>query len=316
MEESLSWYESIAHKAEQTAKRQGYTGVRWQKMTDPYGNDSPSSTGSYLIWQQPHLIYFAELSYRQSKDMATLNRFRDLVFASADFMASYARFNPEKSRYELGPVLIPAQECFDPLTTFNPPFELAYWHWGLKTAIQWAERLGLSPHPEWEKVLSGLSKLHQQDSLYVPAESVPNAYREGTHMHDHPAVLGAFGALPYCTLFEEEIMQHTFDFIWENWHWERTWGWDFPLTAMTAVRLNQPERAMDALFMDPETNIYLANGHNYQTERLRLYLPGNGGLLTAVALMCAGYDGCTIDNPGIPRNGLWEVKWEGLSPMP
>jgi hypothetical protein len=33
-------------------------------------------------------------------------------------------------------------------------------------------------------------------------------------------------------------------------------------------------------------------------------------------LMCAGYDGCSIDNPGIPRNGLWKVKWEDLSPMP
>ncbi len=316
MEESLSWYETIAHKAEHTAIRQGYKGMRWQKMTDPYGNDSPSSVGSYLIWQQPHVIYFAELSYRQFPETATLNRFRHLVFATADFMASYARSDPDKSRYDLGPPLIPAQECFDPQTTVNPPFELAYWYWGLKTAIRWAERLDLPPHPEWEEVLSGLPPLHQQDSLYVPAESVPNAYRKGTHMHDHPAVLGAFGALPYCPLYEKEIMQQTFDYIWENWNWEQTWGWDFPLTSMTAVRLNQPERAMDALFMNPLTNTYLPNGHNYQTERLRLYLPGNGGLLATVALMCAGYDGCTIPNPGIPRNGLWNVKWEGLSPMP
>ena len=111
-------------------------------------------------------------------------------------------------------------------------------------------------------------------------------------------------------------MQKTFDFVWENWQWEETWGWDFPLTAMTAIRLGQPERAMEALFMQPETNTYLTNGHNYQDGRLRLYLPGNGGLLTAVAMMCAGYDGCTIPDPGIPRNGLWKVRWEGLSPMP
>lgn len=316
MEESLSWYESAADKAGQTALRQGYDGIRWQKMTDPYGNDSPSSVGSFLIWQQPHIIYFAELYYRQFQDSATLNRFKGLVFASADFMASYAWYNSLKDRYELGPTLIPAQECFDQRTTFNPPFELSYWYWGLHTAIQWSQRLGQSPNPEWVKVMEGLSPLFSKDGVYTPAESVPLAYQEGTHMRDHPAVLGAFGALPFCPLFDIDTMQHTFDHVWENWQWEDTWGWDFPLTAMTAVRLGQPERAMDALFMEPITNTYLRNGHNYQTDRLRLYLPGNGGLLTAVAMMCAGYDGCTIPNPGIPNNGLWTVKWEGLSPMP
>ena len=316
MEENLSWYESAAGKAEETALRQGFKGVRWQKMTEPSGNDSPSSVGSFLIWQQPHIIYFAELYYRQFQDTVTLNRFKDLVFATADFMASYAWYNPEKSRYELGPALIPAQECFDPNTTLNPPFELSYWYWGLNTAIQWSRRLGQSPNPEWVKVREGLSPLFSKDGIYLPAESVPLAYGEGTHMRDHPAVLGAFGALPLCPLYDIELMQNTFDFVWENWQWEDTWGWDFPLTAMTAVRLGQPERAMDALFMDPITNTYLRNGHNYQNERLRLYLPGNGGLLAAVAMICAGYDGCTIPNPGIPRNGLWAVKWEGLSPMP
>ncbi len=316
MEESLSWYASAAGKAESTAQRQGFDGVRWQKMTDPYGNDSPSSVGSFLIWQQPHVIYFAELTYRQTQDLTTLNQYKDMVYTTADFMASYPWYNPAKNRYELGPVLIPAQECFNPRITINPPFELSYWHWGLKTAIEWAERLGETPNPDWEKVLAGLSPLYSTDGLYVPAESVPRAYQDGTHMHDHPAVLGAYGAMPECPLFEMDKMQNTFDYVWENWQWEETWGWDFPLTAMTAVRLGQPERAMDALFMQTRTNTFLPNGHNYQDGRLRLYLPGNGGLLTAVALMCAGYDGCTTPNPGIPDNGQWNVRWEGLSPMP
>ena len=70
--------------------------------------------------------------------------------------------------------------------------------------------------------------------------------------------------------------------------------------------------AMDALFMPIQTNTYLINGHNYQDERLTIYLPGNGGLLSAVAMMCAGYDGCTINNPGFPKDGSWKVKWEGM----
>ena len=101
-----------------------------------------------------------------------------------------------------------------------------------------------------------------------------------------------------------------------NWNWERTWGWDFPVVAMCAARTGEPEKAVNALLMDQRTNTYLPNGHNYQTERLRIYLPGNGGLLTAVAMMCAGWDGNTLSTPGFPKNGKWNVRWEGLSPMP
>jgi hypothetical protein len=60
---------------------------------------------------------------------------------------------------------------------------------------------------------------------------------------------------------------------------EDTWGWDFPLTAMTAARLNMPEKAIDALMMPVQTNTYLPNGHNFQDDRLTIYLPGNGAYL-------------------------------------
>jgi len=60
-------------------------------------------------------------------------------------------------------------------------------------------------------------------------------------------------------------------------------------------------------------NTYLPNGHNYQRDNLKIYLPGNGGLLTAIAMMCAGWDGAPDNNaPGFPDNSLWKVKWEGL----
>lgn len=81
-------------------------------------------------------------------------------------------------------------------------------------------------------------------------------------------------------------MHRTFDTIKKVWHWEHTWGWDFPMVAMAATRLNQPEEAIDALFRDVTTNTWLVNGHNYQDHRLTLYMPGNGSLLAAIAL-CA-----------------------------
>ena len=92
---------------------------------------------------------------------------------------------------------------------------------------------------------------------------------------------------------------------------------DYGMTAMAAARLGQPETALKALLIDTQKNTYLKNGHNFQTaDRLRIYLPGNGALLTAIAMMCAGWDGCTIpNNPGFPQDGTWNVRWEGLQRM-
>ncbi|ACU59073.1 hypothetical protein [Chitinophaga pinensis] len=316
LEKCLQWYYKVAEKAAAIAKRQGYEGLRWQKMTDPAGNESPSSVGAFLIWQQPHFIYMTELLYRHYHDKGTLNKYKDLVFATADFMASYPTYDSSKHRYTLGPGMIPAQERFKPESTFNPTFELAYWRWGLSTAQEWRVRLGLPRNQRWDNVLDSLSALPQQQGLYLAAESAPDAYTNPPYMTDHPAVLGALGMLPARPYVDTAVMHNTFNKIWQSWNWKETWGWDFPLTAMTATRLGLPDKAMDALFMPVKTNTWLPNGHNYQDERLRLYLPGNGGLLTAIAVMCAGYDGCNVALPGIPDNGKWHVMWEGLNPMP
>jgi len=39
-------------------------------------------------------------------------------------------------------------------------------------------------------------------------------------------------------------------------------------------------------------------------------------LLTAVAMMAAGWDGSEGETPGFPKNGKWQVKWEGLKKIP
>jgi hypothetical protein len=65
--------------------------------------------------------------------------------------------------------------------------------------------------------------------------------------------------------------------------------------------------------MDTPKNRYLAGGQNLGAEgRLPLYLPGNGGLLYAVALMAAGWDGADRSAPGFPISRGWNVKFEGL----
>ncbi|HWI92950.1 MAG TPA: hypothetical protein VNT20_16850 [Flavisolibacter sp.] len=316
LEKLMDWYASVADNAKAIAKRQGYEGVRWQKMTDNNGEETPSSIGAFLIWQQPHFIYFAELCYRDHHDAKTLDKYKALVFATADFMTSFAHYDSTSKKYILGKGVIAAQERFKAEQTFNPTYELVYWKWALTIAQQWRERLNLPRNNKWDDVLNLLSPLPVQNNKYLFTESATDSYSNPEFKTDHPSVLAALGVMPSTGQVNASIMKNTFNWIWANWTWDKTWGWDFPMTAMSATRLGMPNKAIDALLMKIHTNTYLPNGNNYQDDRLRLYLPGNGGLLTAIAMMVGGYDGSNQSLPGIPKNGKWKVKWEGLKKMP
>ena len=104
-----------------------------------------------------------------------------------------------------------------------------------------------------------------------------------------------------------ETVRHSLQKIMEVWQWDRGWGWDFPMAAMTAAKLNEPELAIRALTFESSKNRYLPNGHVYQRRDLPAYLPANGGLLAAVAMMALS---------GVfPKDGKWSVKTEGFSPL-
>jgi hypothetical protein len=313
MKGQLGYYRDIYPKALMFTRLQGYEGVRWPKMVGPEGQNSPSSIGSYLIWQQPHLIYLAEQLYKSNLTQEVLEEFADLIFATADFMADFPLFDEKTGKYNLAPPLIPAQEHWNCLTTTNPPFELAYWHWGLSIAQQWNIRLGRPIQTKWEEVRNNLPAPVAIDGLYMGIANAPHSYTNPLNMRDHPMVLGAPGMLPLWDKVDKEIMRNTLKLVMEKWDWPHTWGWDYPMVAMCATRLLEPEIALEALLKDVQKNTYLVNGHNYQDERLRIYLPGNGGLLKAVALMCAGWEGCEVKNPGFPNDGKWNVKWENLN---
>lgn len=315
-EKSLDWYESIMPKAREATEYQGYEGIRWPKMVSPDGRDSPSTVGVFLIWQQPHPIYYAELIYGLNQDQETLDKYSEIVFVTAEFMSSYASWIEEENEYRLGPPLIPAQEIFPPEKTYNSGFELAYWKFGLEMAQQWRERFGMERNPDWDHVLNHLPELPEKDGLYVNAESAMETFTEAEQRRDHPTLLGSCGFLP-CTHADEEQMRQTLQRVMNSWNWNHTWGWDYPLVAMTAARVGEPELAIEALMMDVQKNTYLPNGHNYQDSRLTLYLPGNGGLLSAVAMMAAGWNGAPDNEaPGFPKDGSWTVRWEGLNQMP
>jgi hypothetical protein len=244
-----------------------------------------------------------------------LEKYSKLVDETAKFMFSFATYDQLEGRYVLKGA-IPAQETLRAAETVNPPFELSYWHFAMSTAQKWRERMGMKRNLQWDEMIDKLSPLAYQDKLYLAAETATDTYKDIRFTSDHMAVLGAYGILPKCPLVRTDYMQNTLNWIWTNWNWGKTWGWDYPMTAMNAARLGDGEKAVGALLMDKRTNTYLVNGHNYQDSRLRIYLPGNGGLLTAISMMCAGWDGNKTKNPGFPKDGKWNVKWEGLLPMP
>jgi hypothetical protein len=127
----------------------------------------------------------------------------------------------------------------------------------------------------------------------------------------------ALGVVPATDVVDPAVVSATLSCVLNDWDWDSTWGWDYPALAMTATRLGEPRWAIDALLRDTPKNTFLANGHNYQSDYLPLYLPGNGGLLAALALMIAGWDGdggrpC----PGFPSDGSWVVRHEGFMRSP
>ncbi len=307
---SLRWYSTVLETSRETARMQGFDGVRWPKQVGPDGRESPSPIGTFLIWQQPHPIYLAELVYRSNPSRAVLEEFAEIVFESAAFMASFA--HPTERGFELGPPLIPAQESYGSIraSVTNPTFELAYWQWALRTAARWRERLGLEPVESWRSVADGLVKPRVTDGVYAAIDVEPFTIRT-----DHPSMLCALGVVPKTDLIDEDIMRATLADVLAGWDWGSTWGWDYPVMAMTAARLEDPEAAVNALLLDAGKNTVLPNGHNRQTDSLPLYLPGNGGLLAAAALMAAGWDnGPDRNAPGFPSD--WTVRWEGLVAAP
>jgi hypothetical protein len=316
LERSLDFYARILPRAQATARRQGYRGARWPKMTSRSGVESPSSIGPFLIWQEPHPIYFSELAYRARPERAILDRFKEVVFETADFMASFATWDEATRRYVLGPPLQCAQEVFPKERTFNCTYELVYWRWGLETAQRWRERLGQPRDAGWDHVLAGLASPAVKDGKYLFAESAPDSYTDPRWARDHPVVTAALGVLPGPGV-DPETMRSSLHWIFDHWDWPTTWGWDYPMVAMTAARLGEPGRAVDALLLDTPKNRYRPNGHNHQRPGLTIYLPGNGGLLTAVGMMAAGWDGAPErPAPGFPNDGQWTVRSEGLRPMP
>lgn len=329
---NLAWFKSQLPAARELARERGLRGARWAKMTGPVMRESPGGN-PLIVWNQPHMVYLSELLYRNAPTLATLGEYRDLVLETAECIASMVHWNAARQQYDLGPPLWIAQEIYDPAASRNPAYELAYWRWSLETAQQWRTRLGLSRDETWDHILTHLAPLPQKDGKYVALGSHPDTWDNIASRHDHPTMLAPLGILPGGARYvDRATMERTLEAVLKTWDWEtKIWGWDYPMIAMSAARLGHPEIAVEVLLRDGPNNRYLPTGHCPQRSdekrdaftapgarkrEIAAYLPANGAFLNAVALMVAGWDGCTEAFPGFPKDGTWKIRAEGLRRTP
>ncbi len=305
----LEIYKKLLPKALARAKSEGYKGAHWPKCIGPDFQEWPHVIHSLLMWQQPHPIFFAELDYQAHPTQATLKKWQPVVEATADFLSTYSFFDKATNRYILGPPIMLVSENTDPKTTQNPTFELGYFRFGLRTALEWRHRLGLAPRKDWDRVLNKLAPLPTEEGRYVLHEGVKDMWTKWAF--EHPALIGAYGMLPGDGV-DRPTMLRTLEKVNQTWNFNHTWGWDFPMLAMDAARLGKPEMAIDFL-------LHPSVGFQFDERGLATggpipYFPANGGLLYAVAMMAAGWGNSPQAHaPGFPTNGKWKVKAEGLS---
>jgi hypothetical protein len=311
-EKALTIYSRVALVAKSIADNFDYQGLMWPKTTGPDGFNDGFPPEMALLWKEPHPIFFAELEYRLHPTPATLAKWKDIVFGTADFMADYPPRDPATGQYNLDPVWPASEGRVRPLRR-NTIFELAYWRVGLDMAQQWRLRLGLPREPHWDEVAGHLAPLPEKDGLYIFSDDRPDTFTGRTF--DHVDIIGIAGMLPPFPGLDHPMAWRTVEEVGRRWDWDATWGWDFPWMAMAAARVGDPNLAVDALLNPSVKNHYDERG--ICTGGPGPYLPGNGGLLYAVAMMAAGWDGAPNRNaPGFPDDGSWTVRWEDLKTAP
>lgn len=318
LEKGFQWYNKILPVAVADAKSKGFEGARWPKMAAPDGIESPGGINPFIIWNQPNPIYLSELIYRANPHSHTLSKYRDIVFETARFLASYAFYDASTDRYILGPPIKSVNESTEENTTQNPSFELAQWYHGLSVAQTWKERLGMERDPYWDDILKKLSKITISDGKYVEIETDPDMYkREGGYPS---AIIMALGYLPETPMVDKKIMEATFDAIVERNGPGTFSSWSMGKWALAAARLGKQATAVDIICNELPAARFHKSGYVQRPKEplgCPAYLPVNSSFLAAVALMAAGWDGAPrINAPGFPEDGSWDVRVENLNKLP
>jgi hypothetical protein len=302
-----------------------------------------------LVWQQPHVVWLADAQRRvvnatsgQDAALAVMRNLSALVFATADYLSTRPYMNASDGAYWLGPPLMGAEEMGGGPSTplHNPTFETVYFAAMLDVANEWRAFLGMPANATWDDVASRMAR------PVVDVGSDPSAptysfnldcacvFNDTAHcppgragktvcglLQSHPAMIGVWGMVNGRARGDRygvdvDTLNRTVAGVVSLWDWgsptdgTNTWGWDYGFTALSMARAGWGSDAIaDFLLLDTQKNTYLPNGHNYQDGSLPAYLPGNGGLLLALAMLAGGSD----TSPPLNFPPGWAAQAEGFA---
>lgn len=293
----LEVFQRFLPVAKKLAAQLDYAGAKWGKSVGPEGRSAPWGGNLALLWKQPHPIFFAELEYLNRPTEETLHKWAEIIRQTADHMADYP-VKKDDGFYHLDPAMPPCELGF----TYDTLFDLAYWRWALETALVWQDRMGLPRVAKWEDVAYHLAPLPVQDGLYIRSPEWTETYTKQTY--EHPDPVGICGMLPPTAMVDRDIAHASLLKVWECWDKNRIWGWDFPWIAMCATRTGEREMAVEAMLSCDLDEVGCNAAGSYP------YLPANGAILYAAAMMAVGKDGQQA--PGFPTDGSWVVRQENI----
>ncbi|EME79181.1 uncharacterized protein MYCFIDRAFT_34214 [Pseudocercospora fijiensis CIRAD86] len=300
-------YERFLPTSIERARKAGYKGAKWGKMSDPSGRSAPGDLNSLLIWQQPHPMHLAEYEWRSFPHDGTLAKWDNILKETADYLSDFAYWNETTGVYDLGPPMYPVSENTIANETRNAAFEIAYWRFALDVALKWQARQGKQAPKKWRDVMNRLAPLPQDDGVHVIYEGIPDMWHNKNYTEDHQSMLMLYGWLPPVAGFNISVMQATVDKVYGTWNFTYSYGWDFPVLAMNAARMGHVEKAIDFL-VDPSFKFDDAGYHIGGPRVATPYMPGASSLLWAIAMMAGGWQ----DNPGPRFPDQWKVEVEGF----
>ncbi|KAL4737129.1 Six-hairpin glycosidase-like protein [Aspergillus similis] len=308
-------YESLLPSSIERARRMGWEGARWPKMTETNtGVSSPGGINGLLLWQQPHPMYLAKLAYKASPARNTLEKWDRVITATADYLASYAWANESSGYYDLGPPSYGVSENTPPTETMNLAYEIAYWRYALDAAISWKTALDKPVPQKWQTVATSLAPPPVVDDFYAVYEGLNSSWWNDTSLTDDPrSLIMLQGILPDTPAVDHKIAKRTADKVDEIWKDEDIRGWGRVVLSINSARIGERERAIRHLTSERwvfDDAGFAVRGGDGGTPPP--FMPGNAGYLLAIAYMAAGWEGSEGHAPGFPDDGSWVVKHEGL----
>ena len=318
----MPWYLAHLEEAQARAKANGVKGAWWPKMVGPEGRESPSTVNPFIMWQQPHPIYLAEtLWIARGKDRADAGEIQRAGFPDRRPARELAVLRQE------GGALHPRAAGDSRAGEFRSTDHVQPHLRARVLALRHRHRAALARAARsaeesqvGRRVVPAVEAAARRTALYLAAESQPDLWERARSAQcakgaasecpnrDHPSFVAALGLLPGWGA-DRETMRRTLKAVVSDWDLRQTWGWDWPMLAMTATRLDEPEMAVNFLLDRREELPVRRVGHDAARACRRrrraacgrrrrggpgyrraaeTYFPSNGSLLLAVALMAAG----------------------------